>query len=141
MAHPKPIKIFSNVTRGVMFFEGSTVTPKVLGIVNAYINPSISNRIIVERTDQQDSQGRNRRIFSKLQPARVQDVYGNFLLEEGYTFQQVVNYINSQANADLATSQDEFNAYVDPLYDISNGASTGSSTYPFTESPNCYGNS
>ena len=132
MAHPKPIKIFSNVTRGVMFFEGSTVTPKVLGIVNAYINPSISNRIIVERTDQQDSQGRNRRIFSKLQPARVQDVYGNFLLEEGYTFQQVVNYINSQANADLATSQDEFNAYVDPLYDISNGASTGSSTYPFT---------
>ncbi len=132
MAHPKPIKIFSNVTRGVMFFEGSTVTPKVLGIVNAYINPDISNRIIVERTDQQDRQGRNRRIFSKLQPARVQDVYGNFLLEEGYTFQQVVNYINSQANADLATSQDDFNAYVDPTYDISNGASTGSSTYPFT---------
>ena len=132
MAHPKPIKIFSNVTRGVLFFEGSTVTPKVLGIVNAYINPDISNRIIVERTDQQDNQGRNRRIFSKLQPARVQDVYGNFLLEEGYTFQQVVNYINAQANADLATSQDDFNAYVDPTYDISNGASTGSSTYPFT---------
>ena len=132
MAHPKPIKIFSNVTRGVMFFEGSTVTPKVLGIVNAYINPDISNRIIVERTDQQDNQGRNRRIFSKLQPARVQDVYGNFLLEEGYTFQQVVNYINAQASADLATSQDDFNAYVDPTYDISNGASTGSSTYPFT---------
>ena len=75
MAHPKPIKIFSNVTRGVMFFEGSTVTPKVLGIVNAYINPSISNRIVVERTDQQDRQGRNRRIFSKLQPARV---HGDF---------------------------------------------------------------
>ena len=132
MAHPKPIKIFSNVTRGVMFFEGSTVTPKVLGIVNAYINPNISNRIVVERTDQQDSRGRNRRIFSKLQPARVQDVYGNFLLEEGYTFQQVVNYINAQASADLATSQDDFNAYVDPTYDISNGPSTGSSTYPFT---------
>ena len=133
MAHPKPIKIFSNVTRGVMFFEGSTITPKVLGIIEASINPDLTNRIIVARTDQQDREGRDRRILSKLNPARVQDVYGNFLTDNGYTFQQVVNYINAQANADLADSQDEFNAYVDPSYDISNGASTGSSTYPFTD--------
>lgn len=132
MAHPKPIKIFSNVTRGVMFFEGATITPKVLGIITASINPDVSNRIIVARTDQQDNLGRDRRILSKLNPDRVQDVFGNFLTDNGYTIQQVVNYINAQANADLATSQDDFNAYVDPLYDISNGASTGSSTYPFT---------
>ena len=133
MAHPKPIKIYSNVTRGVMFFEGATITPKVLGIIEASINPDLTSKIIVARTDKQDSQGRNRRLLSKLEPARVQDVYGNFLTDEGYTTQQVVNYINQQANADLATSQDEFNAYVDPDYDISNGASTGSSTYPFTD--------
>ena len=133
MAHPKPIKIFSNVTRGVMFFEGSTITPKVLGIIEASLNPDIADKIIVSRTDKQDNQGRNRRLLSKLEPARVQDVFGNFLTDGGYTTQQVINYINGQANADLATSQDEFNAYVDPTYDISNGAPTGSSTYPFTD--------
>lgn len=107
-----PIKIYSVVSKGCIFFDGSTVQPKFLGTVQAEAHPTLNDRVIIYRTDRvsRDDSGTFRKIFRKLKISRIQNVQGEFLVEDlGYDRDQVVTYINSEANnVDVPTSGQSF---------------------------------
>ena len=67
------IKIYGDVVKGCIFFDGSTVEPKFLGTIFAEIKADETDRIIIYRTDRQDSLGNNRQLFKRIQPERIQD--------------------------------------------------------------------
>ena len=93
------IKIYGDVTKGCIFFDGSTVEPKFLGTILAENKADESDRFVLFRTDRQDSEGNNRQIFKRMQANRVQNSDGIDLVAAlGYTTTQVVAYINEQAN-------------------------------------------
>ena len=107
-----PIKIYSVVSKGCIFFDGSTVQPKFLGTIQCEAHPTLSDRVIIYRTDRvsRDDSGTFRKIFRKLKIDRIQNVQGEFLVEDlGYDRDQVVAYINSEANnVDVPTSGQSF---------------------------------
>ena len=105
------IRIYGDVTKGCIFFDGSTVEPKFLGTILAENKADESDRFILFRTDRQDSEGNNRQIFKRMQSNRVQNSDGIDLVDAlGYTTTQVVAYINEQAN---------LSASVNPVVDTS----------------------
>ena len=95
------IKIYSDTTKGCIFFDGSTVEPKFLGTIQAIPHPTAPGRIIVYRLDRLRSDGVSFRvIFRRLKFERVSNRDGENLHSDlGYTRQQVVDYINEQASA------------------------------------------
>lgn len=107
-----PIKIYSVVSKGCIFFDGSTVQPKFLGTVQAEAHPTLNERVIIYRTDRvsRNDAGTFRKIFRKLRISRIQNVQGEFLVEDlGYDRDQVVAYINAEANnVDVPTSGQSF---------------------------------
>jgi len=60
------IKIYGDVVKGCIFFDGSTVEPKFLGTVLAEIKADETDRIVIYRTDRQDSLGNNRQLFKRI---------------------------------------------------------------------------
>ena len=112
------IKIYGDVVKGCIFFDGSTVEPKFLGTILAEVKADETDRVVIYRTDRQDSLGNNRQLFKRLQPVRIQNEGGEDLVTAlSYTTQQVVDYINEQAN---------LSASVNPVVDTSlNGIEVG----------------
>jgi len=93
------IKIYGDIVKGCIFFDGSTVEPKFLGTILAEVKSDESDRIIIYRTDRQTRLGGNRELFKRLNINRVQNEAGEDLVTAlGYTITQVVDYINEQAN-------------------------------------------
>ena len=107
-----PIKIYSVVSKGCIFFDGSTVQPKFLGTIQAEAHPTLNDRIIIYRTDRvsRDDAGTFRKLFRKLKIDRIQNVVGEFLVEDlGYDRDAVVAYVNAEANnTDVPTSGQSF---------------------------------
>ena len=95
------IKIYSDTSKGCIFFENSTVEPKFLGTIQAIVHPDQADRIIVYRLDRLQRDGVSfRSIFRRLWFKRVANRDGQLLHDElGYTRAQVVEYINGQASA------------------------------------------
>ena len=112
------IKIYGDVVKGCIFFDGSTVEPKFLGTVLAEVKADETDRIVIYRTDRQDSLGNNRQLFKRLQPTRIQNEEAVDLIDNlGYSIQDVVDYINGQSN---------LTASVNPVIDTSlNGEELG----------------
>ena len=105
------IKIYGELTKGCIFFDGSTIEPKFLGTILAESKSDELDRFILYRTDRQDEQGNNRQLFKRMQSSRIQNEAGEDLVNAlGYTTADVVAYINEQAN--LTTS-------VNPVVDTS----------------------
>ena len=105
------IKIYGDVVKGCIFFDGSTVEPKFLGTILAEVKADETDRIIIYRTDRQDSNGENRQLFKRMQDTRIQNEDAEDLVNAlGYTTQEVVDYINGQAN---------LTANVNPVVDTS----------------------
>ena len=96
----KKFRIFAAVGAGRLFFDGSRVPPAPLGgKVLASINPNFPDRIRMVRTDQFAKDGVTpRRIFKGLKEGRIKNEAGQILANEGFTTQQIVDYINDQAN-------------------------------------------
>ena len=99
------IKIYGDVVKGCIFFDGSTVEPKFLGTIFAEIKTDETDRIIIYRTDRQDSLGNNRQLFKRMQPERIQNEDTVDLVSGlGYSIQDVVDYINGQADLTASTN-------------------------------------
>ena len=112
------IKIYGDVVKGCIFFDGSTVEPKFLGTVLAEIKADETDRIVIYRTDRQDSLGNNRQLFKRINPVRIQNEEAVDLMNGlNYSIQDVVDYINGQSN---------LTASVNPVIDTSlNGEELG----------------
>lgn len=97
----KPVSIFGDATQGSLFFEGLRIPPAPLGgVVVAIEHPSISGRIRVTRSDLFQRDGVTPRIvFKRMRPTRVKNKDNQRLVADlGYTLQQVIDYINDEAN-------------------------------------------
>ena len=93
------IKIYSDTSKGCILFDGSTVQPKFLGTVLCEAHPTLSDRVIIYRTDRQRPDGTNRKLFRKLDIGRLQNEAGEDLVDDlGLNRTQIVNYVNTQAN-------------------------------------------
>ena len=105
------IRIYGDITKGCIFFDGSTVEPKFLGTILAEDKADEPDRFILFRTDRQDSEGNNRQVFKRMKSNRIQNSDGIDLVDAlGYTTTEVVAYINEQAN---------LTASVNPVVDTS----------------------
>ena len=96
----RPIKIFAEVSQGSIFFFGSRVPAAPLGgAVLAIQNPNRPAYIRVTREDLFQRDGVTpRRIYKRLNPDRVKNKEGQFLVADlGFSLAQVVDYINDQA--------------------------------------------
>ena len=97
----KPVSIFGDAAQGSLFFEGLRIPPAPLGgVVVAIEHPSISGRIRVTRSDLFQRDGVTPRIvFKRMRPTRVRNKDNQRLVADlGYTLQQVIDYINDEAN-------------------------------------------
>jgi hypothetical protein len=97
----KPVSIYGDATQGSLFFEGLRIPPAPLGgVVVAIEHPSIAGRIRVTRSDLFQRDGVTPRIvFKRMRPSRVRNKENQRLVGDlGYTVQQVIDYINDEAN-------------------------------------------
>ncbi len=56
MSLPNAMKIYSDSTKGCIFFEPSTVAPKFIGTMTAEIHPTEADRVVIKRTDKEDAE-------------------------------------------------------------------------------------
>jgi hypothetical protein len=97
----RAVKIFGDAAQGSLFFEGLRIPPAPLGgVVVAIEHPSIAGRIRVTRSDLFQKDGVTPRIvFKRMRPSRVRNKDNQRLVGDlGYTLQQVIDYINDEAN-------------------------------------------
>ena len=99
------IKIYGDIENSSIFFINSTVDPKPLNTIVATLKAD-EDRIVVQRNDRFEADGVTfRTIFKRLNPNRVQNKDGQDLVSAlGYTTDQVIEYINEQANLTSGTS-------------------------------------
>ena len=99
------IKIYGDIESSSVFFINSTIEPKPMGTIVASLKYD-EDRIIVKRNDRFDSGGVEfRQLFKRLNPNRVQNKDGQDLVGTlGYTTQEVIDYINGQANLSSGSS-------------------------------------
>lgn len=99
------IKIYGDIESSSIFFINSTVDPKPMGTIEASLK-SDEDRIVVKRTDRYESDGVTfRTIFRRMNPSRIQNREGQDLVGTlSYTTQEVIDYINAQANLSSGTS-------------------------------------
>ena len=109
------IKIYADTAKGCIFFEGSTVEPKFLGIVNCNLFTEDPSRLVITRIDREDSEGNPRRLFKRLNPDRVQNQAGeNLVADLGYSVTDVCDYINAE-NAKTGTTTQTVDTNVSAL--------------------------
>ena len=96
----RKIKIYSDTSKGCIFFDGSTIDPKFIGTVIASVKADETGRIVVQRTDKFKNDGVTfRTLFKRLNPVRIQNRDGENLVDDlGYSVGDVITYINEQAN-------------------------------------------
>ena len=97
----RAVKIFGDAAQGSLFFEGVPIPPAPLGgVVRAIALAGSTNRVRVFRDDQFQKNGVDSRIlFKRMRITRVRNKAGQRLVQDlGYTQQQVIDYINDEAN-------------------------------------------
>jgi|TARA_R100000030_G_scaffold96980_1_gene85581 hypothetical protein len=97
----KAVSIFGDAAQGSLFFEGLKIPPAPLGgVVVAIQHPSIAGRIRVTRSDLFQRDGVTPRIvFKRMRPTRVRNKNNQRLVADlGFNLQQVIDYINDEAN-------------------------------------------
>ena len=97
----RAVKIFGDASQGSLFFEGSPHPPAPLGgIVVAVAREGSTDRIKITRSDQFQKNGVDPRIlFKRMRITRVRNKENQRLVQDlGYTQQQVIDYINDEAN-------------------------------------------
>lgn len=97
----RAVKIFGDASQGSLFFEGSPHPPAPLGgIVVAAAREGSTDRIKITRSDQFQKNGVDPRIlFKRMRITRVRNKENQRLVQDlGYTQQQVIDYINDEAN-------------------------------------------
>ena len=101
------IKIYGDIDSASIFFLNSTVDPKPMGTIVASVKGD-EDRIVVQRNDRFESDGVTfRTLFKRLLPTRICNKLGEELVTQlGYTTQEVVDYINTQANLQGDTGGD-----------------------------------
>ena len=101
------IKIYGDIDSASIFFVNSTVDPKPMGTIVASLK-SDEDRIVIQRNDRFEADGVTlRTIFRRFNPTRVQNRDGQDLVSTlGYSTQEVIDYINAQANLQGVTGGD-----------------------------------
>jgi len=101
MSNHNRISIYGDIDSASVFFLNSTVDPKPMGTIIASVKDD-EDRVVIQRIDRFESDGITFRfLFKRLQPTRITNKDGQELVEQlGYTTQEVVDYINEQANLD-----------------------------------------
>ena len=97
----RAVKIFGDAAQGSLFFEGVSTPPAPLGgIVVATTLDGNPNRIKITRSDQFQKNGVDPRVlFKRMINTRVRNKAGQRLVQDlGFTQQQVIDYINDEAN-------------------------------------------
>ena len=97
----RAVKIFGDAAQGSLFFEGLTIPPAPLGgVVVATELAGTTDRIRVVRNDQFQKNGVDPRIlFKRMRIHRVRNKDNQRLVGDlGFTRQQVIDYINDEAN-------------------------------------------
>lgn len=91
------IKIYADSEAKCVFFDGSTVSPKFIGTTTASAHPTLSDRIIIKRTDRFEDDGTTfRTLFKKLLYTRVCTRQG---AAAGASRDETVTYLNQQFNS------------------------------------------
>ncbi len=100
------IKIYGDIESASVFFVGSTVTPKPMGVVVANAHPTLTDRVVIKRNDRfKRDKVSFRVLFRQLNINRIENKDGQELVGTlGYDLAQVVDYINEQANLSAGTS-------------------------------------
>ena len=88
------VKIYKDNEAGLVFFEGTTVLPQPVNVVTAVAHPTLSNRIVISRTDQQKADGSNRVLFKKFNFVRARRQDGTQVSNTDR--QTVIDYLNAQ---------------------------------------------
>ncbi|QCW23022.1 putative carbohydrate-binding module [Synechococcus phage S-B05] len=98
------VKIYADTSTGFLHFDGSRISPKPL---NGVITASASNkafRIRITRSDLLQANGNPRVMFKHLKMNRVERQDGtNLRLDLGYSRQQIIDYINTEAQKVVET--------------------------------------
>ncbi len=97
----RAVKIFGDAAQGSLFFEGSQHPPAPLGgVVVAAAREGTTDRIKITRSDQFQKNGVDPRIlFKRMRITRVRNKNDQRLVQDlGFTQQQVIDYINDEAN-------------------------------------------
>jgi len=113
------IRIFSDTKTGKVTFDGSTVSDKDIGSVEAVLHPTETNRIIIKSTRifKRGSSTEFRVFLKRLRDSRVQNEAGETLTNApyNYTRDQVVDYLNQQFRTPVITEYFEYNPITDRL--------------------------
>ena len=97
----RAVKIFGDAAQGSLFFEGSQHAPAPLGgVVVAVAREGSTDRIKITRSDLFQKNGTDPRIiFKRMRITRVRNKADQRLVQDlGFTRQQVIDYINDEAN-------------------------------------------
>ena len=96
----RKVKIYADVTKGTLFFDGVRFNTPLGGVVLAVQHPTRTTKIRITRLDQFQRDGVTPKIlFKRLDPARVKNEAGQELVADlGYNLGQIVDYINDQSN-------------------------------------------
>jgi len=98
------VKIYADTSTGFLHFDGSRISPKPL---NGVVVASASNkafRIRITRSDLLQANGNPRVMFKHLKMNRVARKDGtNLRLDLGYSRQQIIDYINAEAQKVVET--------------------------------------
>ena len=120
MSNHRQIKIYSDTEKGCIFFDGSPVEPKFIGTIIVSAHPTLDNRIVIKRTDRLRDDGISFRVlFRKLKIGRIQNREGQDLVDElGMNREQIVDYLNQQANDFQATTATRPSLTDHPNFDL-----------------------
>ncbi len=97
----RAVKIFGDASQGSLFFEGSQHAPAPLGgVVVATARQGSTDRITITRSDLFQKNGTDPRIlFKRMRITRVRNKADQRLVGDlGFTQQEVIDYINDEAN-------------------------------------------
>ena len=99
------VKIYADTTTGFLHFDGSRISPKPLNGVCVASASSKAFRIRITRNELLQANGNPRVMFKHLKMNRVARQDGtNLRLDLGYTRQQIIDYINAEAQKVVDTS-------------------------------------
>ena len=101
------VKIYADTTTGFLHFDGSRISPKPLNGVCVASASNKAFRIRITRSDLLQANGNPRVMFKHLKMTRVARQDGtNLRTDLGYTRQQIIDYINAEAQKVVETGID-----------------------------------
>lgn len=113
------IRIYSDLTTNSIFFEGSTVSPKPVGEVEAVAHPTQSDRVIIRSTTKfkKGSDTEYRVFFRRMKITRLQNEAGQTLTAAPLNMDrdEVLSYLNETFTKPKVVEYFEYNPVTDRL--------------------------